>query len=200
MRLETPAIAESPSGGRVTIVPPWYNALSQARLARERLRAHGYRILGAKIGPKCLFGAGIRIDYPWGVEVGARGRIEADVWFKLVSPAARVVVGEYGFLGRGVEIDVLDRVILGAHVLVAPGVFITDHSHNIAPSLRIDDQGCTSGPVTIGNDVWLGARAIVLAGVTIGAGAVVGAGALVREDVAGATVVAGVPARVLRRR
>ena len=196
---ETNVIGTS-SPVREGMVPPWYHALAQTRLARERLRAMGWRLLGAKIGPKCLFGARVRLDYPWGVQVGFRGQVEADVWFKLVSPSARVAIGEYGFLGRGVEIDVVESVTLGAHVLDAPGVFITDHVHNIALTARIDDQGCSSRPISIGDDVWLGARAVVLPGVTIGSGAVVGAGAVVREDVAAGTVVAGVPARVLRRR
>jgi acetyltransferase-like isoleucine patch superfamily enzyme len=54
------------------------------------------------------------------------------------------------------------------------------------------------GPITIGDHVWIGARAIVLRGVTIGDGAIVGAGSTVTRDVPPATVVAGVPARVLR--
>jgi acetyltransferase-like isoleucine patch superfamily enzyme len=189
-----------PAEAPAPVAPPWYDLVSQARIARARLRAIGYGMLGAKVGPKCLFAARVRIDYPWRVEIGTRSQIEADVWFKLVSPSARVVVGEYAFLGRGVEIDASERVTLGAHVLVAPGVFITDHAHDIAPHARIDEQGCTSRPVSIGDDVWLGARAVVLPGVTIGSGAVVGAGAVVREDVPAGSVVAGVPARVLRRR
>src|SRR5438876_1201106 len=85
---ETNVIGTS-SPVREGMVPPWYHALAQTRLARERLRAMGWRLLGAKIGPKCLFGARVRLDYPWGVQVGFRGQVEADVWFKLVSPSAR---------------------------------------------------------------------------------------------------------------
>ncbi len=54
--------------------------------------------------------------------------------------------------------------------------------------------------MTIGHDVWIGHSAIVLPGVTIGTGAAIGAGAVVTKDVAPFTVVAGVPAKVIRRR
>jgi carbonic anhydrase/acetyltransferase-like protein (isoleucine patch superfamily) len=180
--------------------PIWYRTARLARIAASRLRASRYRLLGAKLGPKCLLDRGSRLEYPWRIQIGERSQLEPDVWFKLVSPFAEVSVGEYSFLGRGLEIDVVQKVTMGAHVLIAPGVFITDHIHDIAPNVRIDEQGTSAAPVSIGDDVWLGAGAIVLPGVTIGAGSVVGAGAVVRGDVAPSTVVAGVPARVVRRR
>ncbi|PIW49973.1 MAG: acetyltransferase, partial [Zetaproteobacteria bacterium CG12_big_fil_rev_8_21_14_0_65_54_13] len=55
-------------------------------------------------------------------------------------------------------------------------------------------------PVCIGDDVWIGARAVILPGVNIGRGAVIGAGAVVTRNVAANSVVAGVPARLLRDR
>jgi len=64
----------------------------------------------------------------------------------------------------------------------------------------IDAQGCSSAPVCIGDDVWIGARAVILPGVNIGRGAVIGAGAVVTRNVAANSVVAGVPARLLRDR
>jgi acetyltransferase-like isoleucine patch superfamily enzyme len=55
-------------------------------------------------------------------------------------------------------------------------------------------------PVRIGDDVWIGARAVILPGVTVGDHAVIGAGAVVREDVPAWAIVAGVPAKVIRDR
>jgi acetyltransferase-like isoleucine patch superfamily enzyme len=178
----------------------WFRATTTARIAMARLRAIAHRVAGADIAPKCLFGPGVRIDHPWGVRIGSRCQLEADVWLKLVSPVAVVVVGDYGFIGRGAEIDASERVTVGSHVLIAPGVFITDHNHAIDGTGRIDEQGCVAQPVTIGDDVWLGTRAIILPGVTIGDGAIVGAGAVVRKNVPARAVVAGVPARVIRTR
>jgi acetyltransferase-like isoleucine patch superfamily enzyme len=126
--------------------------------------------------------------------------MESDAWIKLVSAAARVSIGDYSFLGRGTEIDVSEAVTIGSHVLLAPGVFITDHVHNVAAGRLIDSQGISSRPVRLGDDVWVGAGAIVLPGVEIGDGAVIGAGAVVTKAVAAGTIVAGVPARALRHR
>jgi len=170
------------------------------RIATARLRAWLFRGLGCSGLHKGLVGAGVRIDYPHGVRIGGRTQLEADVWLKLVSQEARLRIGAYSFIGRGVEIDVSEQVTIGDHVLIAPGVFITDHSHNIKAGLLIDAQGCSSAPVCIGDDVWIGARAVILPGVNIGRGAVIGAGAVVTRNVAANSVVAGVPARLLRDR
>ena len=83
---------------------------------------------------------------------------------------------------------------IGDHTVIAPGCFITDHNHGIAPDKRIDEQPCVSEPVTIGKDVWLGTKVVVLPGVSIGDGAVVAANAVVTKNVPPAGVVAGVPA------
>jgi acetyltransferase-like isoleucine patch superfamily enzyme len=66
--------------------------------------------------------------------------------------------------------------------------------------LRINEQPCSVKPVKIGKDVWLGANVAVLTGVEIGDGAVVGANAVVTSDVPCMSIVAGVPARILRYR
>lgn len=66
--------------------------------------------------------------------------------------------------------------------------------------MLIRKQPTISAPIRIGQDVWIGANAIVLAGVTIGDGAVVGAGAVVTKDVAPDTIVAGVPAKQIKVR
>lgn len=78
---------------------------------------------------------------------------------------------------------------------------MTDHGHAFRQaSRRIDEQGCEIEPVRIGDDVWLGAGAVVLMGTTIGNGAVVGAGSVVRRGVPDYEVHAGVPARPMGRR
>ena len=132
--------------------------------------------------------------------MGARSEVEHDVFLKLDAPGARLVSGDFVFFGRGAEIDVVQSVTIGAHTLIAPNAFITDHTHNAAKATRIADQGNRIAPVVIGSDVWIGTGAIVLAGVTIGDGAIVGAGAVVTNDVAPYAIVAGVPARVIGER
>ena len=163
---------------------------------KGRIRAWLYRFGGLHIGSATRMGARIRIDRRGCVELGVRCEIEDDVWFKTPEEAARVRIGDYGFVGRGSEFDCVERIEVGAHVLIAPGTFITDHGHNIAPGMNIDAQGCSRAPVVIGNDVWLGVRSVILPGVHIGDGAVVGAGAVVTHDVPAGAIATGVPARV----
>lgn len=172
--------------------------ISRVLAARFRARMLGWR--GASVGAKTGVGARCSVDRPRGLSLGMRVFVESDVYFKIVSFQSRVIVGDFSFIGRGCEIDCDNEVRIGSHCLLAPGCFVTDHVHRIEPSQRIDLQGCRSAPVVIEDDVWLGARCVVLPGVTIGRGAVIGAGAVVTRDVPSMAVATGVPARVSRFR
>lgn len=166
----------------------------------DRMRAACLRARGARLGEKVRVGPRCTVQRPWGLTAGVRCQLEHDVFIKITEDAAQVFLGEEVFLGRGVELDVSLRLTIGNHVLIAPGCFITDHAHRHAIGTTIASQGCVSGAVTIGDDVWLGVNAVVLAGVSIGAGAIVGAGSVVTRDVAPMTIVAGAPARPVSRR
>lgn len=165
-----------------------------------RLRAQYHRLRGAAIDAKCNFGSRVRIDRPKTVHIGMRATLETDVWLKIVDNQARLAIGQFSFIGRGTEFDVSHSVTVGQHVLIGPGVFVTDHNHKIAKCLRIDEQGCRYAPVIIEDDCWLGAKVIVLPGVTIHHGAVVGAGAVVTKDLPAYSISVGVPARVVGHR
>ena len=170
------------------------------RVVLGRLRAMLFRLRGMRVGAKSSFGEHLHVRRPKGITVGTRVEIEHDVYLKLVDDAAHLELGDFVFIGAAAEIDVALSVRIGSHTLIAPGVFITDHEHNMRRDARVDAQGIAGAPVTVGADVWLGARSVVLAGVTIGDGAVIGAGAVVTRDVEPYTVVAGVPARAIGRR
>ncbi len=88
----------------------------------------------------------------------------------------------------------------GSRSLVAPGCFITDHNHAIVARVRIVDQGISTSPVAIGEDVWIGADVSILPGVRIGYGAVIGAGSVVARDVPAFCIAIGSPARFIRER
>ena len=85
--------------------------------------------------------------------------------------------------------------------MMGPDVVILTHTHKIADiTIPMGLQGSEVKPVTIGNDVWIGMRSIIMPGVTIGNGVVIGAGAVVTKDVPDYAVVGGVPAKIIRLR
>ena len=109
-----------------------------------------------------------------------------------------VVIGHHTRIG--LHNTVIGPVTIGSHVNLAQGITVTALNHNFSDTTkRIDEQGVTTTPVTIGDDVWIGANAVILPGVTIGTHCVVAAGAVVTKDVPDSCVVAGVPAKIIKR-
>jgi acetyltransferase-like isoleucine patch superfamily enzyme len=112
-----------------------------------------------------------------------------------------IEIGNAANIGFNCEIFSGSRVVIGESVLVAAYAYIIGGDHLFADlSVAVLDQQRTSRGVAIGNGAWIGAGAKILDGVTIGPRAVVGAGAVVRSNVEEATIVAGVPARVVSSR
>lgn len=122
-----------------------------------------------------------------------------------------ISIGEWCYIGEGARVWSSGAIHIGDRVLISHNVNIFDSlTHPLSTRQRhaqfkaitqtghprIIDLG--ERPVTVGSDVWIGANACVLRGVTIGEGAVVGAGAVITHNVPPYTIVAGNPARVIR--
>ena len=109
-----------------------------------------------------------------------------------------VVIGDHTRIG--IHNTIIGPVCIGSHVNLAQGITVTALNHNFKDiKKRIDEQGISTKPVIIGDDVWIGANAVILPGVTIGQHAVVAAGAVVTNDVPDNTVVGGVPAKIIKK-
>ena len=109
-----------------------------------------------------------------------------------------VIIGDHTRIG--IHNTIIGPVTIGSHVNLAQGITVTALNHNFSDTTRrIDEQGISTNPVTIEDDVWIGANAVILPGVTIGQHAVVAAGAVVTADVPANTVVGGVPARIIKK-
>jgi acetyltransferase-like isoleucine patch superfamily enzyme len=110
-----------------------------------------------------------------------------------------LTVGDHSGISGGCIITVGKQVTIGRHVRIASDVVITDcNGHPAEPMARMQGAPPTDEsvrPVTIHDNVWIGRRAIILPGVTIGEGSIVSSGAIVMSDIAPYTVVAGNPAR-----
>lgn len=114
-----------------------------------------------------------------------------------------ITIGERCSFGDFVHITAIHRIEIGNSVLTGRWVTITDNSHGNLDDeslcIRPGDRRLVSkGPVKIGNNVWIGDKATILPGVTIGDGAVVAANAVVTKDVPAYSLVAGVPAKVVK--
>ena len=109
-----------------------------------------------------------------------------------------VVIGHHTRIG--LHNTIIGPVTIGSHVNLAQGITVTALNHNFSETgKRIDEQGVSTAPIIIGDDVWIGTNAVILPGVTIGSHCVVAAGAVVTKDVPDGCVVAGVPAKIIKR-
>ena len=109
-----------------------------------------------------------------------------------------VMIGDHTRIG--LHNTIIGPVDIGSHVNLAQGITVTALNHNFDDTeKRIDEQGVSTNPVTIEDDVWIGANAVILPGVTIGNHCVVAAGAVVTKDVPPHSLVAGVPAKVIKQ-
>jgi acetyltransferase-like isoleucine patch superfamily enzyme len=91
-------------------------------------------------------------------------------------------------------------ITIGENCLIAPRVYIVDNNHGIERNKLIREQRSVAKKIHIGNDCWLGANAMVLAGVTVAEGTIVGAMALVSKDTEPYGIYHGIPARLVRLR
>lgn len=109
-------------------------------------------------------------------------------------------VGSYCYIGQG---GVINACNISSYVSIAPYVQIGGMEHSYwaaSTSTHLSDECISGNRTNIGNDVWIGANAVIKQGVTIGDGAVIGAGSVVTKDVPENTIVCGVPAKVLKKR
>lgn len=113
----------------------------------------------------------------------------------------RLTLGYNVFINRGVYITAREKITIGDNVLIGPGVIINSGMHRFQDDkVLIRDQGHILKEIVICDDVWIGANAVILPGVSIGTGSVIGAGAVVTHSIPPYSVAVGVPAKVIKKR
>ncbi len=180
--------------GRQTIPLPSQGRYShrehQFRMFLWRLRDFGLRLVGS------LPGNSVRIflyRHAFGMKIAKRVRIEGGctIW-----GPGRITIGTGTVINRGVVLDGRFPLTIGEHVSVSFQSVLLTLEHDLSdPAFR-----AVGAPVSIGDYAFLGTRALVLPGVSIGKGAGVAAGAVVTKDVPGTAIVGGVPARPIGSR
>lgn len=112
-----------------------------------------------------------------------------------------LVIGNNVGIAQNCFIQVRGFVTIGSNVIFGPGVSIFSDNHNHENSnIYIVEQGETRKGVTIEDDVWIGARSVILDGVTIGAHSIIAAGSVVNKNVPAYSIFGGVPAKLLKTR
>jgi maltose O-acetyltransferase len=144
----------------------------------SRLRVSLLRFAGCRIGGGTLIAGRITV-------IGG------------ADPAANLDVGAGCWFNAGCTFDASDEIAIGDRVRIGQEVLVLTSTHEIGDHAGRAGPFATA-PVSIGSGVWLGARAIILPGVSIGDGAIVAAGAVVTSDVPADRLAAGVPARPVR--
>lgn len=168
-----------------------YNANTKA-LRRDRMRAKVICHEFNQLGP---------------ADISARSKLLFELFKESKNPwleppfycdyGYNISTGDNFYANHGVVILDAAPVTIGHDVLLGPGVNISTVSHPLNAERRQQKLEIAK-PIVIGNNVWVGMGAQILSGVTIGDNAVIAAGAVVTNDVAASTLVAGVPAKVIR--
>jgi lipopolysaccharide O-acetyltransferase len=164
-------------------------ACTRLMFPRARLIRRPFQVRGAE-----------RMAFGRGFTSGPGLRLEA------LTDCARLTIGDDVQVNNNVHIAVIDTVLIGSRVLIASGVFISDHNHgsysgatHSDPRVPPAQRALSSAPVVIGDDCWLGEHVCVLPGVKVGRGVVVGAGAVVTADLPDFVIAVGAPAKIIKR-
>jgi acetyltransferase-like isoleucine patch superfamily enzyme len=170
------------------------------RWRRWKLARRGVRLdRSCYVGPGVSLGQDNAAKVDGVVEIAAKCELNQGVELNAFGGSIRI--GRRVWLGPYVVIYGHGGVEIGESTLVSMHCTILSSNHAIpAMGTLIRDVPDELRPTTIGRDVWIGANTVILGGVTIGDGAVVAAGAVVTKDVEAGAIVAGVPARLLRKR
>lgn len=167
-----------------------YSRLSINKLSN--IKCNGKLVIGTKENPKSREETRVMVE--------KNGKININGYFKIgagsdirVFENAELNLGT-GYFNSNVQIVCKEKITIGNDVAVARDVIIRDtDAHDILNENHIKNK-----PVKIGDHVWIGTRAIIMKGVTIGEGAIIAAGAIVTKDVQPHSIVAGVPAKIIR--
>ena len=155
-------------------------------ILKSRLRFGEKQVKKSKMETRLLLekNAMMQVDKPFTVFAGS--------YIRVISGGSLVIRGN-GFINENCQITCSANVEIGEGCFIGRDVIIRSYDGH-----QIEKEGYqVSAPIRIGNHVWIGQRAMILKGVTIGDGAVIAAGAIVTKDVPAHSVVVGVPAKVV---
>ena len=175
----------------------------RCRLANGSRVSPGAYVKGCgnvRVGAKCKIHDAASIDASRGPGIDLGDQVTLNRYAYLQGDSGGIRLGQRVEINNYTIVNGAGGVDVGDDTLIGPGVRIISYQHRYAAGSTIRSQPALASPIRIGRDVWIGANAVVLAGISIGDGAVIGAGAVVTRDVPAGAVMAGVPAQLIKRR
>lgn len=149
------------------------------------------------IASNCSFGQNVSLRATDGGSISLGRRVSLAAGVQIVTQGGRIVIADDVFIGVGAIIVSTESVQIGRDALIAEYVVIRDQDHSTA-SRPVRLAGFHSSPVRIGNDVWIGCKASILRGASVGDRCVIGAHAVVRSAIPDDMLAVGIPARAIR--
>jgi maltose O-acetyltransferase len=168
--------------------------------AASRLRILLYRILGMRIGRNNRI-ENIRVRRCSQIVIGNHNTFTRGCFLfphDGNNGKVRIIIGNGCGFNRDVYLDANGLIQIGDEVSIGPDVYMTDSNHSLTTSANRRTSPLSIGTIRIGNRCWIGAKAIILKDVELGEYCVVAAGAVVTKSFPPRSVVAGVPARLIR--
>ncbi|MCT1603380.1 acyltransferase [Dermacoccus nishinomiyaensis] len=161
------------------------------RYRRAQLRMPLLRRAFREIGQGSVIVAPLYLQGVERIRVGSGVMVRDGAWLATENDTSSLTVGDDTYIGHRAHLHSIDPVTIGRGCVLADNVMVSTSDHDRRDRHRVHG----TGPIHIGDDVFLGQNVVVLGGVTIGDGATVAAGAVVIRDVAPGALVGGVPAR-----
>lgn len=159
----------------------------------DKVKTSLVRFNSNKFGYNSVVQRGTVFRYPSRVNIGSGVRIGMNCFFISELSSCELKIGDNVFFDKDCSIDFTGLLMIGNNVTFSEAVMIQTHTHGLDP--RSKPSQCQ---LIVGDNVWIGARAIILSNVqTIGNNAVIAAGAVVTKEVPPNTIVAGVPAKII---
>jgi maltose O-acetyltransferase len=166
----------------------------------SRFRIAFYKFMGMKLGVNNRFEVG-RCRRFVQIRIGSNNVFSSGiVLWPMDEPFSgeRIIIGDDNYFNRNVMIDSGGIIEIGNANMFGPDIYITDSNHKYKYGMSSKSLPMSRGRVTIGNNCWIGAKVIILKDVTLGNNCVVAAGAVVTKSFESGSVIAGVPAKLIK--